>query len=249
MILLSWRRLSLIIFNHRNVVVAYVIISICLSYFPMPKINQMIKTYVYLLALTLGIAQTVLAQDSRTEYGPNILRVNPIGFVTPGAGSGDDPTSSFGLSYERILGKEEQFSIYLPVYIGIKRSNKTSFNNWMDDARITNYSVFVNPGIKFYPFGHRIRSYAVGPSLFAISGNDDYYFRSNGSGRRVDKQYRTAGVLLNHFITINITSKFNLGIELSSGLSLWNRNIHDGKTYNPGTTFVIALGIQAGYRF
>lgn len=211
----------------------------------------MIRTFLYLfiLTLTLGLAQTAIGQGSRTEYGPNILRINPIGFVTRGTGSGQNPSPTLGLSYERILGKEEQFSVYLPVYIGITKSNKTSFNSWMDDARITNYSAFINPGVKFYPFGQQLQNYAVGPSVFAMFGDDDDYFWSNGSGRRVDKQYLNVGVLLNHFITINITSKFNLGMELSTGLSLRNRQTNDGVSFNSGTSFVIAFGLQAGYRF
>ncbi|MNT22665.1 hypothetical protein D3C72_1580580 [compost metagenome] len=182
-------------------------------------------------------------------YKSNIVRINPIGFFSSTLGMGDNPTPSMGISYERILDKEGQVSVNLPVYIGIKRSNKTHFNSWMDDARITNFSTFINPGIKIYPKGQQLKNYAVGPSFFAIYANDDSYFWSNGAGRRLDMQYVNAGLLLNNYWTLNITPKFNLGMELSTGLSFFNRRVSDGTSSDPGKTFVIALGFQAGYRF
>src|SRR6218665_945528 len=109
------------------------------------------------------------------DYGTNILRISPITAMDLGVG--------FGLSYEKILGKEQMVGVVLPVYLLLDgQNNYDPFGNGYSDNNSTKAYFYFNPGLKIYPFGQRRVTYAVGPSLMIGAGGGTEWRYNNQTG-------------------------------------------------------------------
>lgn len=201
------------------------------------------KKVIMLIPATV-LAITGFAQSSKksevSPYGKNIVRLHPINvFVNGGVG--------FGLSYERILSDDGKFGLKIPFHFGMN----TDYSGWGSSANITNYSLMINPGIKFYPMGQRKVTYGLGFSLFGITGDNNHYVynSNNNSYRLVNGSHSNFGMMVDNSIQFNLTPKFNIGLELGLGPSYFNR-YNDGSTsYNDPIEMMASFNFHMGYRF
>jgi hypothetical protein len=185
-------------------------------------------------------------------YGTNILRLSPITAMDIGVG--------FGLSYEKIFGKDQMIGLILPVYLMLESQNdydpffggSGGYNNG------NNAYVYFNPGLKIYPFGQRRVTYAVGPSLmFGYGGGTEWIYSGNGNVyEQSDITKLRMGMLVNNYVNFQITSGFNLGIEAGIGARYIDRETIDragynygSQTYNNGINVTGSFSLTLGYRF
>ena len=161
-------------------------------------------------------------------YKNNILRLAPISAMDLGVG--------FGMSYERLLGKNKKIGIILPAHIILE--NKSNSDNLYDtEERSFNTYLYLTPGIKFYPSGHNKVTYAIGPSLMlGISNNRTEQTTGNNylSQTVQTVKYRRIrmGVIMNNYVTINISPCFDLGLE--GGLGFCH---YDKESFSSGSDF------------
>lgn len=182
------------------------------------------------------------------NYGTNILRLSPITAMDLGVG--------FGLSYEKIFGKDQMVGLILPVYMLLNDQNSYDPFNGTDDA-VNNHTYFYfNPGLKIYPFGQRKVTYAVGPSLlFGTGGGTEWRFNNMlGINEQTDVTKLRMGMLVNNYVNFQITKGFNLGLELGLGALYIDRETIDrpnvaSQTYNNGINVTGAFSLTLGYRF
>lgn len=221
----------------------------------------MTKSFLTLgLALALGIpasfarnSQNGRQQTENTsglrhpEFGDNILRLNPITALDIGVGP--------GISYERIISADKKVSIILPFSLLLHNENDYAT---YDESEYTTYFYFT-PGLKFYPFGQRTVTYAVGPNLmFSYGGGDTYssiYDPGQGSTMYypVHKQIFRLGILVNNYVNFQITPSFNLGVTAGLGVRYINHEklTYSGKAeqYNRPIDITGQFAFSLGYRF
>lgn len=153
----------------------------------------------------------------------------------------------FGIGYERILDNDGKFGLQIPVHIGLTNTS-SNFNGNVT----TSTTYMVNPGVKFYPTGHRRATYGIGASLFGSFGNrDEYVYLNNGARQLMNKNEVRAGMLINNSVQFNIGRKFNLGLDLGLGPSYLNQynNRTTGDSYSDGIEFMATFGFHLGFRF
>lgn len=177
----------------------------------------------------------VRSVPAKAYYSPNIIRFTPVTIF--------DNSVGIGFSYERILDKDGKISVNIPVYLGLNTNN--GFNSGPGYYNNSNYSMLLNPGVKFYPGGQRKVTYALGASLFTMMGEDDYYY----GGPADNADYLKAGIMINNYVHFNITPKFNLGLELGLGPSYINRYQTTYYTHHEGISFSAQFGFHMGFRF
>lgn len=193
-------------------------------------------------------------RKSRSErvdmnYGTNIIRVSPLTAMDLGVG--------FGMSYEKIFGKEQMVGLSLPVYVLLSnQDNYDPFYGGYGNNSNNNTYFYFNPGLKIYPFGQRRVTYAVGPSLMigAGGGTEWQYNSSTMVQEQVDINKLRMGMLVNNYVNFQITRGFTLGVELGLGALYIDRetisrpNMSD-QTYNNGINVTGAFSLTLGYRF
>lgn len=193
----------------------------------------------------------MVRERPRISYGTNIVRVSPLTVMDVGVG--------FGLSYEKIFGQEGMVGLVLPVYLMLEdQNNFDPFYNqyYNDDTRYSTY-VFFNPGLKIYPFGQRRVTYAVGPSLLLGygSGSEWRYDNALVYQEKVDVTKLRIGMLVNNYVSFNITKGFNLGLEAGIGVRYIDRETYDSptlyhsRTYNNGINVTGNFSLTLGFRF
>lgn len=185
------------------------------------------------------------------NYGTNIVRISPITAMDIGVG--------FGLSYEKIFGREQMVGLVLPAYLMIGADNGGGdpiFNPGMYSSNNNNNLYFYfNPGLKIYPFGQRRVNYAVGPSLmFGYGGGTEWrYDGTYNYQEQVDVTKLRLGMLVNNYINFQLTRGFNLGVELGIGVRYIDRETEDRgyyrQTYNNGINVTGQFSLTLGYRF
>lgn len=216
------------------------------------------------LALTLGIS-TASAKDNlpaekqqenqntelrHPEWGDNIIRLNPITALDVGVGP--------GISYERIFSADKRVSFILPVSL-LLQPDDNYYNNY-DNTQYFTYLYFT-PGLKFYPFGQRRVTYAIGPNLiFGYGGGTGYenHYDPNTGGyyyENIKKNSFLFGVLVNNYANFQISNNFNLGITAGLGVrylnheKITNLNHHSVQTVNNPMTVTGQFSFSLGYRF
>ncbi|RQO30092.1 hypothetical protein DBR32_10925 [Taibaiella sp. KBW10] len=199
-----------------------------------------------LIAASAAMALTASAQERTTVmrpvYGANIVRIMPLTVFNDGVG--------LGLSYERILDKDGKVGVNIPVSLGI-RNNSYNGSTGSYDQRM-NYTVLVNPGIKFYPSGQRKVTYAIGASLFAAMGTDDSYRIDNlGIYHYTEGSFLKTGIMVNNYLQFNLSPKINIGLELGIGPMYLNqyKDNNTNTTTNYGIDVMGQFSFHIGYRF
>ena len=199
-----------------------------------------------LVALASAATLGVQAQKG-TTYAPNIVRIYPISaFVYGGVGA--------GLSYERIVTTDGKVGVNIPVFLGLNSNNQSYNSSTGISTSMTNFSVLVSSGVKFYPGGQRKVTYAIGASVFGAFGNSDYYgYLNNGTGtsvsKMIDASYVRAGIKIDNYLQFNITPKFNFGLEVGLGPTYVNHFREEKETRNEGINALANFGFHLGFRF
>ncbi len=195
------------------------------------------KKIILLIIATSTIVISGFAQRSKKEsidYGKNIIRLNPISFFEYGG-------VGFGLGYERILSEDGNFGLKIPFFMGMRTDNFIFGQGGSHNSSISNYSLMINPGIKFYPTGQRKITYGLGFSVFGIFGSNNHYeyiynSQQNKSFRTLmDGSHINFGMMVDNSIQFNLTPKFNIGLEVGVGPSYYNS--YTQTTQGPSNTF------------
>lgn len=197
------------------------------------------KIALSMLSIVVAASTSAFATPPKPAYGQNILRFTPVTIFNENVGG--------GISYERILDKDGKIGLNIPVYFGV--SSYDNYYNGSNYNNINNYSVFINPGIKFYPAGQRKVTYAIGASLFTMMGDDDYYNSNGGPTYRVNASYMKAGIMVNNYLNFNISPKFNIGLEVGIGPSYLNQYTENNYRTTEGIEVAGQFGFHLGYRF
>jgi hypothetical protein len=202
-----------------------------------------IRTYL-LSAITLLLAGTASAQDarssineSRSDYGNNILSFSPLQVSDRGVG--------FALSYERVLDKNRNLvSFYFPI--------TAALNNFNNDDYQTYYFM---PGIKIYPTGGKgVIRYGVGPNITYATGKmnvqEQLLDPSGGfiGTKMVEKDFYKLGMMITNSLNVNPTKRLHMGLELGLGFTYLD-NIDDNSFSSDGPFNLAQFGFKVGYRF
>lgn len=210
-----------------------------------------------LFAITALFAQQDAApakeQDQPAAYGTNILRLAPLTAMDVGVG--------FGLSYEKLVGRDKMVGIIIPVSLILENSD--IFYNYNSGAG-NNYNTYYyfTPGIKIYPFGQRRVTYSIGPSLMLGFGSghgsiSDWDSFGNAVYSDYTKKVFRLGMLINNYLNFQITPGFNLGLEGALGIRYLDRQTYDyqspnfpnAQNNNNGFDITGQFSLTLGYRF
>jgi hypothetical protein len=193
---------------------------------------------------TQRVVRKKYAHNSAINYGKNVIAFSPAQLTNDGFG--------FGLSYERMLDKENKISFYLPVsytYTNL-RSDNTYYNSNYNNVGFTDKAnmFYAYPGLKIYPKGLGIVRYAVGPSLAIGAGSklsSRNYDPNTNTYYYTTENHFLLGFMVNNSININPTPKLFLGLELGLGVSYLDQV--DGA--NKGVGFLTQFAFKVGFRF
>ena len=159
-----------------------------------------------------------------------------------------------GISYERLLDQEGRIGFILPISFGVGTSTSPFvaqpyfLNGEPNEAS----ALFINPGLKFYPKGQKRVSYALGVSLFALSGSTYASARTNPPSSFYEKTaLLKTGLLVNNYLQFNISNHVNCGMEIGLGPSYLNRITYDNPslTIDQGIKFFGQAAFHIGYKF
>lgn len=187
------------------------------------------------------------------DYGTNIFRIAPLTALDIGVG--------FGLSYEKLLGKDKMVGVIIPLSLILENNDNYYYN---DPGSSNNYNTYYyfTPGVKIYPFGQRRVTYAIGPSLMLGFGKgegiiSDWDTFGNTVNTSYTKKVFRLGMLINNYVNFQITPGFNLGLEGGIGIRYIDRqnysyespNFPDTKNNNNGFDITGQFSMTLGYRF
>jgi len=203
-----------------------------------------------LSAATFASAQSPETQEEHA-YGSNTIRIAPITAMDAGVG--------FGLSYERILGKDQMIGLVLPVSMILENKQHNDLGSMYNTARYNTY-VYFTPGLKIYPMGQRRVTYAVGPSLLlAWGGGNQWQYRSDLTGTYLEDVKMTRlrlGMLVTNYVNFQISRSFNLGLEGALGVRYYDRTSYSGPAsyagngeFSNGFDITGQFSLSFGYRF
>ncbi len=179
----------------------------------------------------------------KADYGNNIIAIAPLQ-ITNNIG--------IGLSYERVLDKENILSFYLPFAMSFGNSNFDPVTGQRISNGSTNPRYYLMPGLKFYPTGGKgVVRYAVGPNIAFATGKESgtwFLLDDNGNVIGVDSSDRTRtmlGIMVTNSLNINPTEKIYLGLELGLGFTYLNKI----GGLNDNTEALAQFAFRIGYRF
>lgn len=171
------------------------------------------------------------------SYGDNIIRIMPFR-IMDGDGLG------LSVDYEHILGAKKNVGLVLPITFSFSHGSFANSNGR------SNVFTYFSPGIKIYPFGQRKLTYAVGPTLMFGYGDKTYYDHSFGfpGGPYTSKSFRF-GVIANNYLNIQLSSKFNFGLEWGIGVRYFNQELGDINDQTNYINLTQNVALSFGYRF
>ncbi|MCB0700537.1 MAG: hypothetical protein H6551_04355 [Chitinophagales bacterium] len=186
------------------------------------------------------VEQRKVSTPKNVKYGNNIIGLAPLQ-ITRGIG--------VGLTYERVIDKNNILSFYLPVTVAFTGFNDPVTGTGVVESRPAYYFM---PGLKFYPTGGKgIVRYGVGPNLVLALSEDYrneliYDNMGNIVGQDIGWRSRTTfGIMVTNSLNINPTSHLHLGLELGVGFSYINKLA--GVSTDP--IGLAQFGFKVGYRF
>lgn len=187
-------------------------------------------------------------EQDKINYGTNILSVSPFSVLDIGIG--------FGLSYEKIIGPEQNVGIILPVHLLFDVENNYDYGYAYANNEYNNAYFYFTPGLKIYPFGQRKVTYAVGPNLmFGAGGGKEWrYNNSTSATEQFDVTKIRVGMLVNNYLNVNFTKGFNMSVQAGLGVRYIDRETASSygmneQTTNRGMNVTGQFTLSLGYRF
>lgn len=179
-----------------------------------------------------------------SNYGKNVIAFAPAQLTNDGFG--------FGLSYERMLDKDNLVAFYLPVsytYTNL-RTDDYYYNGSSNSSGFTNKAnmFYAYPGFKIYPRGLGIVRYGVGPSIAIGTGSklsERSYDSNTGNYYYNTENHFLLGFVVNNSVNINPTPQLFLGLELGLGVSY----LDQVNGANKGVDFLTQFAFRVGFRF
>lgn len=183
------------------------------------------------------------ANKKATNYGANFVRFAPVSVLDIGIG--------VGLSYERLMGKDNIIGVILPFNVLFP------IDDYSSSGRTNGPYLYFTPGVKIYPFGHRKVSYSLGPNLMFGYGKGKAWVYTGGPfSQEANVTKFRFGMLVNNYLTINATENFNVGIEAGLGIRYVDQNkiepVTGGYSYIEKENGIMPTGqfnINFGIRF
>jgi hypothetical protein len=188
-------------------------------------------------------------EHEKINYGTNILSASPFSVLDIGIG--------FGLSYEKIIGTEQNVGIILPIHLLFDVENNSYYGYPYDNNNEYNNAYFYfTPGLKIYPFGQRRVTYAVGPNLMigAGGGKEWRYNNYTSATEQFDITKLRIGMLVNNYLNVNFTKGFNMSVQAGLGVRYIDRETASSygmneQTVNKGMNVTGQFTLSLGYRF
>jgi hypothetical protein len=214
-------------------------------------------SFLWLIMLVLSCANARAQEQNAVSITVNVpkynrIQVSPITALDVGFG--------VGASYERLLGANQEFGIILPAHF-ILENNGTGNDQYNGTNSPFNTYIYLTPGLKFYPSGHKKVTYAFGPSLMLGFGNKktmEYIPAANygASTEQVVKYARKRyGVLMNNYVTMDVGKYFELGLEGGLGFCYYDRESYNGSEFYPDKDLKKSIdltgqfSLSLGYKF
>jgi hypothetical protein len=222
------------------------------SGFMLNKISTVVLVVLFAATSVFGQRNQDRGENHAIRYGSDILRLAPITAMDIGVG--------FGLSYEKILGKEQMIGLVFPVSLILQSKNNNYVGANGSDIRYNKF-VYFTPGVKIYPFGQRRVTYAVGPNLLlGYGGGKEAVYDYSGNIaypalREVEVTRLRLGMLINNYVNFQITPTFNLGLEGGLGMRYYDKESYSGSiytynnNYNNGFDITGQFSLTLGLRF
>lgn len=187
---------------------------------------------------------------STSLYGRNIIGVSPVHMTNVSA-------VGFGLSYERMLDRENIVSLYLPAVFSFKRSTDEYYFGQNQPFQDRRSMLWFYPGVKIYPTGSDgVVRYSVGPSMAVGTGNRQYtrqiYDPNTGNSSYLDvsKDIFVMGVMVNNTLNVQPSPKVRIGLELGLGIPYYTNEDRDAGYYNLiSEEPLVQFNFTVGYRF
>ncbi|WP_159470579.1 hypothetical protein [Dyadobacter sp. 3J3] len=186
-----------------------------------------------------------IKRPSNSQSGENIILLSPFKALDSGPG--------LGISYERLLGENQYVGVVVPVSFMFNSEYYYNTYSGSNQKHYTNF--YVSPGVKFYPFGQRKVTYAVGPNVmigFTKKLNSQYIYDNNGGQSTIIltpvKSFRL-GLIVNNYLNFQITSRINLGINGGLGVRYFDKQQTSNINYSDGMQITAEFAFNFGFRF
>ncbi|ACT96294.1 hypothetical protein [Dyadobacter fermentans] len=185
------------------------------------------------------------APEYDNQFRKNKIDISPFKALDSGPG--------FGLSYERILDKNGNFGLLLPLTMTLPDSYYFTVGS---DRNQSDQMYYFSPTLKVYPFGQRRVTYAIGPSLFAGVGkrfnNYTDFDPSTGvyTSRDEERDRFRMGMLVNNFVNFQITQHFQIGLNAGLGARYIDQEKFRSSTFRTtGMEITGEFNFNLGFRF
>ena len=202
-------------------------------------------------------------KDKHPKYGKNTFAVTPLAYTVSADNTINDV--AIGASYERALDRHGRIAFIMPVMLAF--SSTRDFDNYVVSVNGTNLtyghytSVYLIPGIKFYPAPDRYKvRYSLCASFFCFLGsepaavydanaaanynpNTGTYTYSSGT-----YHYTMYGLMLSNSVNIAATKHLVMGIDLGAGFPVADNRYASGESLGIPVPFM-QFGFKIGYRY
>jgi hypothetical protein len=196
--------------------------------------------------------------------GKNIFSIAILQATEESEGDGDGAGGTFpgfGIHYERMLNKKQNFSLYLPATLSIY----SVYNDGLYSSNQSTHAfLYIFPGVKFYPTGSNRRiSYSIGPSI-ALGFGKKYAYGNTSTYDSATYTYNyayesksvfKAGLMINNGINIMAAKHLYIGVELGIGFTIYSNDYDYNDDFsiqdnsNHAGQPIVQFNTKVGYRF
>jgi|GEM_PF-1941033 len=178
------------------------------------------------------------------------IAISPFQYTESGVG--------VGLSYERAMDPDGILSLYVPAIASFRLRNNNNYDPYYygyNNYNRTDYTLYLMPGVKFYPTGMGKCKYAVGPNAVIGYGQrtmEGYHPYYNTNTYTTSYPYIIGtydrwmlGMMINNSLNVNATPHLYIGAEMGFGFTYFDRI----GGYNYGVKFLTQGSFKIGYTF
>lgn len=206
------------------------------------------RVFLWVLLFCVG-TEKINAQDqdntpfvSMAGQKMDFVRLHPIAVMDVGVG--------VGAGYERLFGQKKNFGLILPGFLILESNSNPGLDTSSNRKAYDAYFYFA-PGFKFYPKGHNKLTYAFGPSFMFGFCNSKFEISGpypNGDKITVKYARKRFGVLINNYVTYEISKLFDLGLEGGIGMTYFNKESYSGpESYAGNSTTLKSVDISGQF--